>query len=367
MADQQEQDRSEEPTPFKLRRAREKGQVARGMDLGFVGSLLAFAGFILVAGPAFVARLADLMRLSLTVGIDRTAQAGSVLGTVKAIYWLAFQPLLVLGGIIVVVLVFLELVQLRGFIFTTAPLKPDFSRLNPAKGLKRLFSLRMVKETIKNVIKMAVYSCVAWFMIVGGLAMFGQSIHDAHSLAQAMDGAGRRLLFAFLGLAFVFMVLDQVIVRGEFLKQMRMSRRELTRETKEREGEPRIKQKRRELHGAMRQQADGLRKLDGSDFLVTNPEHFAVALSYDPDEMDAPIVRAKGRNHFAQLLKRKARLLRIPVIADPALARSLYRDCAVDRAIAPQHFHGVARHYAHLRRGQGSSAEQIEEGVIGHG
>ncbi|MDD3800112.1 MAG: EscU/YscU/HrcU family type III secretion system export apparatus switch protein [Novosphingobium sp.] len=363
MAEQQDQDRSEEPTPFKLKRAREKGQVARGMDLGFVGSLLAFAGFMLAAGPAFVVRLADLMRLSLTVGIDRTDRPATVLGTVRAIYWLAFQPLLVLGGIVVVVLVFLELMQLRGFIFTTAPLKPDFSRLNPAKGLKRLFSLRMVKETLKNVVKMAAYALVAWFMITGAVAMFGDSVHDAASLARAMDGAGKRLLFAFLGLAFLFMVLDQVIVRGEFMKQMRMSRRELTRETKEREGEPRLKQKRRELHGAMRQQAEGLGKLDGSDFLVTNPEHFAVALAYDPESMDAPTIRAKGRNHFAQLLKRKARLLGIPIIADPALARGLFHDCKADRPIAPQHFHAVARHYARLRR----AGIRPSESVTPHG
>ena len=235
---EQEQDRSEAPTPFKLRRAREKGQVARGMDLGFVGSLLAFAAFLVVAGPGFAGRLTDLMRLSFTVGIDRTGEPGAALGTLAAIYWLAFQPLLVLGGIIAVVLIFLELVQLRGFIFTTAPLKPDFTRLNPAKGLKRIFSLRMVKETLKNVIKMAVYAAAAWWLITGAVGRFGDAMPDAVSLAKAMDGAGQRLLFTFIGIAFVFMVIDQVIVRGEFMKQMRMSRRELTRENREREGNP---------------------------------------------------------------------------------------------------------------------------------
>lgn len=375
---EQEQDRSEAPTPFKLRRAREKGQVARGMDLGFVGSLLAFAAFLVVAGPGFAGRLTDLMRLSFTVGIDRTGEPGAALGTLAAIYWLAFQPLLVLGGIIAVVLIFLELVQLRGFIFTTAPLKPDFTRLNPAKGLKRIFSLRMVKETLKNVIKMAVYAAAAWWLITGAVGRFGDAMPDAVSLAKAMDGAGQRLLFTFIGIAFVFMVIDQVIVRGEFMKQMRMSRRELTRENREREGEPRLKQKRRELHGAMRQQAEGLGKLSGSDVLITNPEHFAVALHYDPETMAAPVVRARGRNYFAQLLKRKARLLGIPVIADPALARALYRDCVPDRPIAAHHFHGVARHYARLHGGRDAAAppeaglpappsDQPAESVTAHG
>lgn len=347
---EEEQNRSEEPTPFKLQRAREKGQVARGMDLGFVGSLLAFAGFILLVGPEFMVRLSDLMRLSLTAGIDQTGDPVSAMAAVRSIYWLAFQPLFVLGGTIVLVLVVLEILQLRGFLFTAAPLKPDFSRLNPAKGLKRIFSMRMLKETLKNVIKMAVYSVTAWLLISGAISIFGDTVLDAASLARAMDSAGKRLLLAFLAIAIVFMILDQLIVRGEFLKQMRMSRREVTRESREREGEPRLKQKRRDLHAQLRSQAEGLSRLDGADVLLTNPEHFAVALFYDPDRMEAPLVRARGRNHFAQLLKRKARLLGIPVVADPQLARAIFHDSTAGKPISAKHFHGVARHYARLRR-----------------
>ncbi len=347
---EQEQNRSEEATLYKLRKAREKGQVARGMDLGFVGSLLALAAVALIAGPGFAARLAQLMRLSLTSGVEHTAEPAGVLATIRALYWPAFEPLLVLGLILLALLVLLEIVQLRGFMFTAAPLKPDFTRLNPAQGLKRLFTMRMLKETLKNIVKLAAYSCLAWLMIRSAVATFGDSIGTAGLLGRALASAAARLLLAFIGAAFFFMVIDQLIARSEFSKQMRMSRRELTREAKEREGEPRFKQKRRQLHEEMRKQAEGLGRLDGSDFLVTNPEHYAVALRYRPDEMEAPLVRARGRNHFAQLMKRKARLLGLPVIADPALARALYRDCRADRAIPSQHFLGVARHYAQLRR-----------------
>lgn len=355
--EQQEQNRTEEATPFKLKRAREKGQVARGMDLGFAGSLAALAGFALIAGPAFVARLSDLMRVTLITGIDRAGHSGEVLATVSAVYWSAFQPLIVLGAVVMIVLVVLELVQLRGFIFTAAPLKPDFKRLDPITGLKRLFSMRLLKETIKNIVKMAVYASLAWLAISGAIEIFGDSLADAPSLARAMAEGAYRLLFAF-GLAAVFFVaVDQLIVRREFRKQMRMSRSELKRETKEREGEPRIKQKRRELHGRMREQAEGLAGLGQADLLIVNPEHFAVALSYRQGEMDAPEVRAMGRNHFAQLLKRKARLLGLMVIADAPLARALYRDSRRGTQIAPQHFRAVANHYSKLmdrRAGEGS-------------
>lgn len=347
--EEQEQNRSEEATPFKLRRAREKGQVARGMDLGFVGSLVALAAVAMFAGPGFVARLKELVSLSIVSGIARSGEPNSVLATVGGVYRLAFEPLLLLGLVLIALLILLELLQLRGFLFTAAPLKPDFSRLNPAKGLKRIFSMRMLKETLKNIIKLVVYAGIAWLMISGSVRIYANTITDADAVGQAMAGGAQRLLFAFIAAAMAFMVIDQIIVRGEFRKQMRMSRREVTREAKEREGEPRFKQKRRSLHEEMRKQSEGLGKLDGSDFLVTNPEHFAVALVYHPAKMAAPVVRARGRNHFAQLLKRKARLLGLPVIADPALARALYHDCREDSAIGPQHFHGVARHYARLR------------------
>ncbi len=345
----QEQNKTEEPTPFRLRRAREKGQVARGMDLGFVGSLLALTVFVLASGHQFVRTLGDLMRLSISVGIDRADNPMQLLPTVGSVYWLAFKPLLILGAMIIVILIFLELLQLRGFIFSTQPLKPDFSRLNPAKGLKRLFSMRMLKETLKSVIKMIVYSIAAWLLILGALEMFGDTLTDASRLALAMESSGKRLLFAFIGIAFFFMVIDQLIVRREYHKQMRMSRRELTRENKEQEGEPRMKQKRREIHAEMRKQTEGLGKIEGSDFLITNPEHYAVALHYDAKTMDAPVVRAKGRDHFAQLLKRKARLVSVPVIPHPPLARALYRECQADQPIPPALYHEVARLYTKLR------------------
>lgn len=363
---EQEQNRTEEATPFKLRKAREKGQVARGTDLGFVGSLVALAGVALFAGPGFAGRLAELMRLSITADARGAGAPAEALATIRALYWAAFEPLLVLGLALILLVALLEAVQLRGFLFTAAPLKPDFSRLNPARGLKRLFSMKMLKETLKNLLKLAVYGGIAWLTIDWAIAAFGNSVGDAGLLAKAMASAGARLMFAFIGAALLFMVIDQLIVRGEYRKQMRMSRRELTRENREREGEPRLKQKRRQLHEEMREQAEGLGRLDGSDFLVTNPQHYAVALSYRSGEMDAPVVSAKGRNHFAQLLKRKAHILGLPVIADPALARALYRDCPAEQTIQARHFHGVARHYVRLRRdAAGETPEAGREAILG--
>ena len=357
MAEGQEQNRSEEPTPFKLRRAREKGQVARGMDLGFVAGLVALAGFAIVAGDRLVSDLAQLMRQALASGAEaRDPQEAAALAA--ALYWPAFRPLVLLGGTVVLFVLLLEIVQLRGLIFTAHPLKPDFSRLNPAKGLKRLFSMRMLKEAAKNVVKMAVYVTVTALLVWSLVSTPGRSQDGADGLASAMSSGGMRLLMLFILVALFFAAIDQIIVRREFHKQMRMSRREVTRETKDREGEPRIKQKRKQLHAEFAKQGGGAGAVAGSDLLVVNPEHLAIALSYDPAKMTAPTVTAKARNNYAQAMKREAFRLGIPMFENRPLARSLYDRCETGKEVGPGDYHAVAALYLKLHHAR--STQQMK-------
>jgi len=358
----QEQNRTEEATPFKLRRAREKGQVARGMDLGFFGSLVSLIFFALAAGSAFAVTLAEIMRRAFTVGIDRAESRLDLLALAGAALREALYPLMLLGVALIVVLIVLELIQLRGFFFTLQPLKPDFTRLNPAKGLKRLFSLRMLKETLKNILKMACYAAVTALVIVASIEAVGGGLGGTASVVRAIKDSAGNLITAFLGFAILFTIVDQLIVRREFRRQMRMSRRELTREAKEREGEPRIKQKRKQLHARMVEQAKGLGRVAGADLLVTNPEHYAVALRYDAGSMAAPVVEARGRNLFAQLMKRKARLSNVPIFANPPLARALYHQHREDQPIGADTYRAVAALYIKLRQGDAAlNSQDISE------
>ncbi|MGQ0661117.1 EscU/YscU/HrcU family type III secretion system export apparatus switch protein [Sphingosinicella sp.] len=350
---EQEQNRSEEATPFKLRRAREKGTVARGMDLGFLGSMVALAGFILIAGETMMAQLGQTMRQALSAGMDAAADPERTRNVIAASYWPAVQSLTLLGGTIMAVVLLLEVLQLRGLVFTTHPLKPDFSRLNPAQGLKRLFSARMLQESLKSVLKLAAYAFVTFPIIHALLQAPARALADAQGVATSLRQAGLQLLFAYIGLALFFALIDQVVVRREFAKQMRMSRRELVRETREREGEPRLKQRRKQLHGEFVQQNEGLGKLAGSDLLVVNPEHFAVALTYDPARMDAPQVTAKARNAHALAFRREAFRLGLPIFENPPLARRLFKECAAGNAIGAGHYRAVAELYFRLKASSG--------------
>ncbi|HEY0148119.1 MAG TPA: EscU/YscU/HrcU family type III secretion system export apparatus switch protein [Allosphingosinicella sp.] len=349
MAEDSEQNKSQEATPYKLTRAREKGQVARGMDLGYLGGLAALAGFLIVAGEGLANSLSLLMRRALGAGIAGAGDPQGAAAMVGALYWPALQPVLLFAGTAVGIVLFLEIVQLRGISFSSHPLKPDFSRINPGKGLKRLFSMRMLKEAFKNVFKFAVYAAMTYFVVRGALAAPGRAGTDAAGLAGALQSSGMRLLLLFILTALFFAAIDQVMVRREFAKQMRMSRSEVTREHKEREGEPRLKQKRKQIHAEFAKQAKAMNNLPGSDLLIVNPEHFAVALAYRPGDMAAPTVTAKARNNFALAMKREAFRLGIPIFELKPLARALYAECEAGREIPGDHFRAVADLYLKLQ------------------
>lgn len=262
-----EADKSEEATPFKLSKAREKGSVARGMDLSFFAGTLSLAAFLAMAGPPLAQRLALAMREALTGGMSHAGDPLGAATVAGATMRPLVQPVAVLGATVVAVVLLLEIVQLRGLVFSAQPLTPDFSRINPAKGLKRLFSGRILKEAAKSILKFAVYACVAW-LIVRGAIRAAFAVDDAAGLARALHAASMRLLWWFVGIALAIAAVDQLIARKAFAKQMRMSRREVTREAKEREGDPRLKRKRKQLHADFARNAEGLGALPGSDMLI---------------------------------------------------------------------------------------------------
>jgi len=347
-----EQNKTEEATPHKLKRAREKGQVARGADLGFFASLCGLLAFFAFAGASAFQTLREAMRQMLA-GVGGAHEPAFALAlwdfsapAFAQIGWLCAA----LAGAVFV----FELVQVRGIVFTTHPLKPDFSRLNPAKGLKRLFSVRMLKETAKNILKLTAYASVAYFVILDTLANQARLNPNPQTFAALLSAAGFSLLFGFGLTALGFAALDQAIARRDFQKQMRMSRSELTREFKEREGEPRLKRRRQKLHAEFARQARDLGELKGSDVLIVNPIHYAVALGYEPALMKAPKVKAKGRNLFAQMLKQKARRLSIPIVENPALARALHKSSETGAEISPAHFRAVADLYIALGADKGA-------------
>ena len=342
-----EQDKSEQASSYKLQKARGKGSVARGMDLGYLTALAVLLIYLWVAGAGLGGDLARTSRDTIVSAPSIAAGAPEMFGLIGYAFAGVARPVAFLCFALFAAALFFDFLQV-GVVFSAEPLKLDFSRLNPAKGLKRIFSKRMLVETAKNVLKFAVYSATAWLVVRHAIDDLS-AVGDAAGLAAAMFGAALRLVACFTLAAIFFAVADQLLVRKEFAKNMRMSRRELRREVKDREGEPRQKQKRKQLHAAFATASQSLRAVKGADVVIVNPTHYAVALRYDPEHMAAPLVVSRGINGLAQRLKKLAFLHGVAIVEDRALARALYRSCAVDAPVPESAYREVAAIYQALR------------------
>ena len=349
MADQSEQEKSEAPTPFKLNRARQKGSVARGMDLGFATSITALLGYLWISGPKLAGTISLASKRALVTASTVNSGSNEILQLANATLMSVAQPLIFLIAVIFITVLVFEVVQ-TGFVFSFTPLSPDFSKLNPANGLKRVFSMRQLIETAKNISKLAIYSVLAVLVILDAQKRVIPTIYDAFGLIAAIGQMGFRLLVMFAGAAVIVAAIDQLISRRDFLKRMRMSRGETKRESRDREGDPRLKQRRRQIHRDYAKLSKSLKNVRGADVLITNPTHYAVALSYNPNTMAAPKVVAHGTEQLALRLKRLAFLYGVVIVENRELARNLYRRCEIDREIPDVYFRAVAGIYRQIRK-----------------
>lgn len=342
--EESELDKSEQATPFKLNRARQKGTVARGMDLGFFTALIAFLAFAWLAGSTAAVSLARASGITLLHAGNLGGAPGALPEEIGRLFSAAASPLLLLAGAIFAVVMFFEFLQV-GPVFSVEPLKPDFKRINPAQGLKRLFSWRMLVEALKSSVKLAAYGAIGCLVIAGALKNEALAMTDAQKLISAIAAISFKLLL-FCGLAALFFAsVDQIWARREFSKKMRMSRREMKREHKDREGDPRFKQKRKQFHAEFAKMAQSLRNARSADVILTNPTHFAVALRYVAAATDAPVIVSRGAGALAERIRDIAFVHGVQIIENAPLARALYRQGVLDSEIPETFFAPVAELY----------------------
>lgn len=355
--EENELDKSEAASPFKLNRAREKGSVARGIDLGFFAGILALLGYAWVSGTTAVVEISRLA--SLTFRSAAFGEGGSQVLTslISTLFSAIIPTILVFAGTVFAVTLLFEFLQV-GPVFSAQTLKPDFKRINPVEGLKRIFSLKMLIEAFKSVIKLAVYGVIAWLVIAAALRVTVYSATDAGRLLAAMGNAGFRLLAYCAIAAFFIAMLDQVWSRRDFAKKMRMSRRELRREHRDREGDPRLKQKRREFHKSFLDMAKSLRGVRDADVILINPTRFAVALRYDSQTMLAPKLVSRGSGALASRIRELGFLYGVTIHRSPELARLLFRTAQLDIEIPDALYEQVADVYRRHGLSKNKTAEK---------
>ncbi len=338
MAEQGEE-KTEEATPQKLRKAREKGQIAKSQDLASAFVFFSVLGALVVSLGWMVQKINDLFMLSVQ-SMHAEHMSKAVLTVVREGGWTWFMvsiPIVFAAFIGALIGNYLQV----GFMFTLEPLKPQFNKINPINGVKQMFSVKRLVELLKQMAKFIMVSAVVYFVLKD--AVFNLVNMQRLDLVEALPIVYAIIKDIFLKVAVLFLiiaVLDWFWQRHSFLKSMRMTKYEIKQEYKESEGDPQLKSERKHLaqelimHGS--QQA-----VKKADAVVTNPDHYAVAIKYDTKEHSAPIVVAKGMNKNAEAIKKIANQYRVPIIRNVSLAQALHK-LDLDEEIPEELYDAVA-------------------------
>lgn len=329
----EDQDKTEQPSSYRLDEARKRGEVAKSTDAIGTAVLIAFAvTFTVTAGRAMTA-LAQATSNTLSLAGGKPVLGNGLLGWLRAEYFPLWQALAPLALALIVIAVLANVVQ-TGPVFSSHPITPDFKRLNPAQTVKRLFSMRTLWELGKMILKMALLAALGYFMF-GQMRALTESVaaSDPQQLpALALKAFSKTSLYVLTILVLVAVV-DLLITRREYMRKMRTSRRELRDEVKRRDGDPEIKSRQKRLIRELLKKARSVMKAAEADVILTNPTHIAVAIQYRPATMRAPVVLAKGAGFMSRRIREIGGRHGVPILRSPALARALYRECDIEAPV----------------------------------
>ncbi|MGH9327439.1 MAG: EscU/YscU/HrcU family type III secretion system export apparatus switch protein [Terriglobia bacterium] len=339
--------RTEEATPFRRKKAREQGQIARSRELPSALALI----IIVVVLEGYAMRFLGEWRafFAQLLVAARPENVGSFLSMMQwtariTAFWTF--PCLLLG---VAISIMGNLAQ-GGVVFATAPLTPSFGRLNPATNLGKLFSVGGLGNLLKSLIPMTLiaYLVIAMMERDWRWIAISSTVSARTSIAWLMSRAFEVSWKA--GMIFlIWSGFDYLIQRTQFNRQLRMSRQEVIQENKDTLGNPQIKGRIRKLQREMRRRRM-IREVAKATLVVTNPTEYAIALRYQPGTMRAPVVVAKGRGLIAAQIRQEAIWHNVPLVENPPLAHALYRAVQVGQTIPPALYVAVAEILAFIFR-----------------
>lgn len=336
------QEKTEEATPKRLEKAREEGQIVRSRELGTTLLLMTGGLALLVFGGAMSQRMQNVMKANF--GFDRAAALDPAL----MFNYLAVSVFEVVDiALLILVLLMLAGVVgslgLGGWLFSTKPLLPKLTRLNPIEGLKRMFSTRALVELFKAIAKFLVVSLIAILILLrmkDELLAIGQE-----SLESAIIHALWITAWSAIGMAASTILIAAVDVPFQIFdnaKKLRMTRQQVKDEFKDSEGKPEVKSRVRQLQRELAQ-SRMMAAVPDADVVITNPEHFSVALKYEINGSKAPVVVAKGADEIAMKIREIANLNQVPLIQSPLLARAVYFTTELDDEIPEKLYLAVAQ------------------------
>lgn len=317
------QEKTEEPTSKRREKAREEGQVARSQELTTAASVISVAGFVFLFGNSLFQQLSNLFATGFVFQQRDVADSQLMMARLGSFFVDAF---LIISPIFATAFVVALLVSgsLGGYSFSLKAIAPKVSKLNPLNGFKRMFGMRSVIELLKSIGK---------FLLVGGITYLLVKNYVGELLYASLMNYGEGLLMSgsIVALSFLIATCALIIIAMidvpyqlfEYNKKLKMTKQEIKDEMKDTEGRPEVKRKIREKQREMASMRM-LEAIADADVIITNPEHFAIALAYDPTGDMPPQVVAKGADLIAQNIKQRAKEEGVPLFESPILARALY-------------------------------------------
>ncbi len=343
-------EKTEKATPHKLQKAKEQGQVSKSTELNTCVFMLVMLGVGMALGPSSLFQLKRLithlfyMAARVPFSVESMHHLQQFLLSSLTFLWLPIA----LAGVLSIIL---STIAQTGFVWSGKPLVPDFKRLDLGTGFKRLFSSKLLFDAAKNSLKLSLAHLLLYLSLKHEIPAFlsfmkTSPTHFPFLLIKLLS----KITLQLLVLLFALAIIDKCYTRWKFSKDNRMSKQELKDEYRQREGDPKIKSKIKQLQHQLRQKTASLEQIKTADVIITNPTHLAIALKYDRGLMPAPKVVCKAQGELVRQVKLLAAKHRVPVIENKPLARLLFAASDVNQWINREHFPMVATIFREIYR-----------------
>ncbi len=347
MAEESGAEKTEDPTARKLRNARDEGQVARSIELPAAAVTIGAILVMFMMGSYWMKKMTEIFASGFK--FDRKTLDNPDLMVTSFASQLGESFLLIVPVLMVTaVLAILSSGATGGYLFSLKSTMPNFGKLSPLSGFKRMFGTHAAVELLKAILKFTLVALVLWSLVsrqMDQMMQLGQMAIEP-ALAAAGWMIGESALWLSLSLLIIALI-DAPYQKYSFIKRMRMTKQEIKDEMKDMEGRPEVKQ---QIRQRQREMANNkmIQKVKDADVVITNPEHFAVALSYDPTGDGAPILLAKGSDHMAARIREEAHKHNVEMFAAPPLARALYFSTEVNYPVPESLYLAVAQVIAYV-------------------
>lgn len=345
----EDEGRTEEPSEYRLEQARKEGRVAKSHDISSALILLLAILVLIFLGKWFLSKCLNIFNFYFSRAHSPDVTDANLM---SAFLYNYFEMLLPVGAVAVIAAIISNIVQNKGFIFSTKPLEPNFNKITPKFGeyfRKTIFSGKGLFNIAKSFIKVFIIIFVGYITIRRNIFTLIEIVSNGQILSAVgkIASIAAQILIIVAVLFLLLSIPDYFVQRHEHRESLKMTKQEVKQEYKEMEGDPEVKARLQQMQRQLLAQ-NIPKAVAEADVVITNPTHFAVVLKYEEEKNEAPVVTAKGEDQTALYIKQLARDNNIPIREDRPLARGLYTDVQIGAIIPVGYIGIIAEIYSHL-------------------